>query len=285
MGRRIELKNRMNNNRTNFTFPDSHNITISRSWLLGLIEGEGSFYLERDRFRPVFQLSLTEIQLPVIEKIKEYLESNLGFDEYSMFKLKHSSVISIGTDNARKNSKTMKKLVIKNINILVNYFIPFFDNITFITKKGQDFKDFKIISTAIYNGVHRVDNIKSLILKLSYTMNNYRLSSNLEPVLYLSDEEFNTIIKANSTIIFLKDGRQIDVITRKEVNRRWINCVYEIINDSGEISLASTLDNAAEILDVTYRTLAKHLDREDLNVGDFVEIKGKKVRRVPVFYN
>lgn len=88
----VDLKNRMNNNRTNFTYPDSHNITISRSWLLGLIEGEGrgprgpsgsgplpsaSFYLERDRFIPVFQLSLTEIQLPVIEKIKEYLEINL----------------------------------------------------------------------------------------------------------------------------------------------------------------------------------------------------------------
>ena len=83
-------------------------------------------------------------------------------------------------------------------------------------------------------------------------MNNYRLSTNSEPVLYLSNEEYNTIIKAKSTIIFLKDGRQIDVITKKEVNRRWINCVYEIINESGEIYLASTLNDAAEILDVTY---------------------------------
>src|SRR4051812_36785827 len=117
------------------------------------MEGEGSFYLERDAFRPVFQLSLTEIQLPVIENIKEYLESNLGFDKYSMFKLKHSSAISIDTCKVRKNIKPAKKLVIRNTNILVNYFIPFFDNTTFITKKGKDFQDLKIISTAIYKGV------------------------------------------------------------------------------------------------------------------------------------
>lgn len=30
----------------------------------------------------------------------------------------------------------------------------------------------------IYNGAYRNEEIKSLILKLSYTMNNYRLSSN-----------------------------------------------------------------------------------------------------------
>lgn len=50
-------------------------------------------------------------------------------------------------------------------------------------------------------------------------MNNYRLSTNSDPVLYLSNDEYNTIIKAKSTIIF-KDGRKIDVITKKEVNRR-----------------------------------------------------------------
>lgn len=49
---------------------------------------------------------------------------------------------------------------------------------TFFTKKSKDFNDFKIISIAIYNGAYRNEEIKSLILKLSYTMNNYRLSRN-----------------------------------------------------------------------------------------------------------
>ena len=39
------------------------------------------------------------------------------------------------------------------------------------------------------------------------------------------------------------------------------------------------MNDAAEILGVTYATLARHLNKEDLNLEglkDFVEIKGKK---------
>lgn len=48
---------------------------------------------------------LSEVQQPVFEKIKEYLENNLGIDKYSMFKLKSTSVIAIKTGKARSNSK------------------------------------------------------------------------------------------------------------------------------------------------------------------------------------
>jgi len=40
---------------------------------------------------------LTEKELPVLIKIKEYLENNLGFDLYSMHKLRISPIIGIGT--------------------------------------------------------------------------------------------------------------------------------------------------------------------------------------------
>ena len=93
----------------------------------------------------------------------------------------------------------------------------------------------------------------------------------------------NKIINANKTILHLRDGRQLDIITRKEVNRRWTNCVYEIIKSNRKIVLASTLKNAALILDVDFRTVRKHLD--SLFTEDFVIIKGNKVRRVAVFYS
>jgi hypothetical protein len=52
--------------------------------LLGLIEAEGSFYLNRDPIRPGFQILLTGAQEPLLLKIKEYLEDDLGFDFYSL---------------------------------------------------------------------------------------------------------------------------------------------------------------------------------------------------------
>jgi hypothetical protein len=113
-----------------------------------------------------------------------------------MHKLKCSSIITIKTEKAIKNSKPLVGFRIKNVHILNNYFIPFFSSEEgasssqeFITKKGKDFSDFKIICKAIYLGAHRREEIKSLILKLSYTMNNFRLSTHLGPVESLSKNE------------------------------------------------------------------------------------------------
>ena len=266
-----------------------YKIVISDYWLLGLIEAEGSFYLDRSKLQPVFMIALTKIQLPVIKKIKDYLINNLGFDKYSKFKLENSSAIAIVENKERNNAKCLIRLTISNINILTNYFIPYLENKRFITKKGKDFQDLKIICRAIYNGAYRTEEIKSLILKLSYTMNNFRLSSNSDTnkVSNLSKEELDKILNAKSTIIHLDDGRQLDNITKKEINRRWTNCVYEIILSSGEIILASTLNEAAENLKVDFRTVKRNLDSlsEQSGIRDnFVEVKGNLVRRVSVFY-
>lgn len=285
----LKIKNGMNANRTDFNFPSDHNIVISPHWLLGLIEGEGSFTMDKKEFRPGFYLALSQVQQPVLEKIKEFLENNLNFDKYSMFKLKNSSCIAITRDenDKKENSKPMVKLLVRNVNVLRNYLIPFLDNMTFISKKGKDFRDFKVICDALYNGTNRNEEIKSLIIKLLYSMNNYRLSTNSDPkkVVEFSNEDLNKIITAKPTIEHLSDGRQVDIITRKEVNRRWTNCVYEIVDNVGEIRLASTLNEAATILNVDSRTLKRQLESAVALKEGFVEIKGKRVRRVPVFYS
>lgn len=131
----------------------------------------------------------------MLEKIRVFLESNIPFDKYSKFKLKNSSCISIGTSplrvltrsgtspprasSGKENSKPFVRLTIRNTNILNNYLIPYLNNFKFISKKGKDLEDFKIISNSLYNGTHIIDEIKDLIIKLSYTMNNYRLSSSI----------------------------------------------------------------------------------------------------------
>ena len=99
-----------------------------------------------------------------------------------------------------------------------------------------------------------------------------------------SNEDLDTIINAKPTIEHLSDGRQVDIITKKEVNRRWTNCVYEIVNNAGEIRLTSTLNEAATILNVDPRTVKKQRESAVASKEGFIEIKGKRVRRVPAFY-
>ena len=279
----LELKNKMNTNRIHFERPMNSVINITKSWLLGLIEGDGSFFLRRDNIVPTFTIEVTGVQLPVMLKIKEFLENSLGFDTYSLYKLKNSSIIAITTAKARNNAKSSVSLTIKNINVLNNYFIPFFDISEFLTKKGKDFNDFKIISKAVFIGAHRNEGIRSFILKLSNTMNNFRLSTYKGTVQVLSIEEINQITMALPTIEYLLDGRVIDRFTKKLLPRL-VTCVYEIHDVDGSINLANSLTEAASIVGLYPETLSKYLDVEVLSSeGVFVDIKNNKIRRVRVF--
>ena len=277
----LELKNNMNTNRNKFNMPIAHKVVIRKSWFLGLIEGEGSFHLWRKDLIPIFSLVLTETQLPLLIKIKEFLENNLGFDKYSMHKLKCSSFIAIRPQNARNNSKASVLLIIKSTHILHNFLIPFFQDIEFKTKKAKDFIDFKIICKAIYGGAHKRDEIKSLILKLSYTMKNFRLSTCSYSAKFLSINEIDMLINAAPTIEHLKDGRQKDILTDKMVHQN-TSSIYEILKPNGETLILKTLSKTAKIIGVNVKTLSKHLD---VYSNDYTAaLNSYKIKRIPVFY-
>lgn len=85
--------------------------------------------------------------------------------------------MGINIQKARNNSKSSALFIIKDIRILHNYLTPFLDKLHFLSKKAQDFVDFKIITRAVYYGIHKQEKVRSLILKLSYNMNSFRLSN------------------------------------------------------------------------------------------------------------
>lgn len=187
------------------------------------------FFLSRTDMDPMFAIELSADQLPVLLKIKEFLENNLGFDKFSLYKLKVTKIIGISASKVRIGKPTIT-LVIRNIHVLNNYLVQ--DSVEFLTKKGKDFKDFKLICNVIYNGAHYIDDIKYLIIKLSFTMNSYRLSSGNNVVEYLSESDLDKLINAKPTIKHLPDGRVMDLLTNKLVPNS-LSCVYEIIKPDG----------------------------------------------------
>lgn len=257
----LELKNKMNTNRVNFDRPENYKIIITKSWLLGFIEGDGFFFVRRDTLIPVFCLELAGIQLDVLIEIKYFLENSLGFDTYSLYKLKNSSTIAVTTVKAINNPKSTVAITVKNVKVLNNYLLPFLDEMLFLTKKGQDFKDLLIISRAVYNGSYRKQKIKRITLKLSYTMNNYRLSTNANPDSSLSNEERDKLISSPPTVEYLYDGRVIDSCTGKLIHQQ-TSCVYEIRKLNGKVLMANTLSEAASLIGVYPETLSKYLDIE-----------------------
>jgi hypothetical protein len=186
----------------------------------------------------------------------------------------------IGNGKAVNNSKPLATLTIKNIEFLNNYFVPFFSECKFISKKGLDFNDFKIICKAIYIGGYRIEKIKNLILKLSLTMNNYRLSTYLGKVEPISTSEINEILNAKATIEHLNDGRLIDIETKKIIRTRSSSSIYKILKSNGEMLIKGNLADSAKELGIGFNTLKRQLDKQ---LEDSVEYKGNKIKRIGVF--
>jgi len=245
-----EIKKGMNTKRTLLNEVMPNKINITKSWLLGLMEGEGSFFISRSRIEPVFSLQMHSNQTFLLEKIKDFLIDNLGFDSYSIFKLKrYSNSITVTLDN--KGDKVVAVLRISNINVINNYFLPYLSASEFFTKKRKDFEDFKLISSAVYKGSHKVEEIKELILKLSYSMNNYRLTTNLskKEVVVFTVEEREIIKNATATIERLKDGRLREIPTGK-IEIKSSQSLYEVIKpiDCREFPELVVRSNNPEVL-------------------------------------
>lgn len=279
----LELKNKMNSQRTDINMPAwSDKINITKNWLLGFIEGEGSFFISRTDIEPGFSIELSSAQSFLLEKIQEFLVDSLGFDKYSLYKLINTSsnVISINKQKTR-DSVILK---IQNINVLNNYLVPYLRTMKFHSKKGKDFLDYQLICEAVYKGSHKLEDIRGLILRLSYTMNSYRLSSKLDNTLResqpLSQKERDIIFNALPTIERLGDGRLREIDTGKvTINRSLL--VYEVIKPNGEVLIFDSLNDVLKGLDVGFRTLKRHINEESW--GDWNEFREYKIRRVPVF--
>lgn len=177
------LKNSMNLKRIIFKYPSDHSICVTPYWLLGLIEGEGSFSItKRPHVGLSFRLTLTESQAPLIHAIKKYID-NLGTSHLDTNLIPQiNELISdrshIFYEESRDNSKPKVILYSQEINYLVDVFIPFLYNLAFVTKKYEDFKDFALVGQFISEGKHTTELGLKLISMIRADMNNYRLSTN-----------------------------------------------------------------------------------------------------------
>ena len=138
--------------------------------MLGYIEGDGSFFVSRTEIEPTLSIS----------EENKYSKHCKAIALNSIDARVRGSFLCEGENQfveSRNKAKASIILVIKNIKVLNNYLIPYLKDLKFRTKKGLDFLDFTDICRAVYKGSHRSEEIRSLILKLSYNMNNFRLST------------------------------------------------------------------------------------------------------------
>lgn len=276
----INLKNNMNLKRTDYSLPLNH-IKITPYWLLGLIEGEGSFHLRRNSLTPTFSLALTATQKPVLEAIICFLKGQL--DKYSLVKVNETKLLNLSYEKAIANSKPKFKLTILQIDYLMNIFIPFLENLHFNSKKRLDFEDFKCITTLIYQGKHNIPEVKDFILQLSYSMNNFRLSTS--KINNISKGKEDLVISINQKEIYLNlpplyisnnEKQIISIQTGKIVRDIY---VIEVENTQNIKTIYPSISHCAQAIGVSRPTLLNRIETGDpLLQKDLI-----KIRKVRVF--
>ena len=213
----LDLKLGMNDKRINFSLPENH-VKITPNYLLGYIEGDGSFYF--NKINDTIHISLITIKSDriLLEKIKEFLFNQL--DKNSLFLAERTKLIHINDRSIYKNRKAITILDISQIDYICNYLIPFFDNLFFRTKKYLDYLDFKRIAFLILDGKHLSEKGKSIIVKLADTMNNNRLTTSSKKSLSLIENldlqsKLKSLEKSKPLISINSEGRALLISKNK----------------------------------------------------------------------
>lgn len=177
-----ELRANHNTKRVTTILPLNYKRIITDYKLLGLIEGEGSFFVQTRDLTPKFELELTSAQKPLLIDIYGYL-------------MRHQTAvytkggIKLRDCKAKGNSKPSVRLEITGTSLLHNFFNAYLSKLEFYSRKKEDFKTFCFICEKLYNKAHiNNEEVKDLLLKLSKGMNGARLSTNKLTDKTLSDK-------------------------------------------------------------------------------------------------
>jgi hypothetical protein len=177
----IALKEKMNKNRVEFKQPIDHVICITPYWLLGFVEGEGYFSTNKTDYSLRFGIGQTSQEIGVLEAIQKFF---LALPAKHYVERKSTNLVSLAIRNQAKGKdhKAMAQLIVSQRYFIINVIIPFFDSLTWLSKKVKDYIDWKLILDLINQGWHFTEEGKKVICLITQGMNNYRLSTSITPV-------------------------------------------------------------------------------------------------------
>jgi len=163
------IKDNMNRQRTDFTMPLNH-YNISNYWLLGFVEGEGSFYFSASNKSIVFSISQKGNETLMLA-IQEFLYNLVPLEQLNSV-IDDENWVKINSD-----SRGIFNLIVQRRSYIEFVLIPFFDSITWRSKKFLDYKDWKAIFYLYNKGFNYLQEGEALIKRILSQMNNNRLST------------------------------------------------------------------------------------------------------------
>jgi len=129
----------MNSKRTALEMPKSHQILITSNWLLGFVEGDGSFSVVKADKILIFSI-IQKGNLALMEAIKSFFINLAKVKDLSNLE-GFVYITSVNITAIEANYV----LSIKNKDFIEKVLIPFFDSMTWHSKKELDYLDWKTI--------------------------------------------------------------------------------------------------------------------------------------------
>ena len=166
------IKNSINSNRTNYEGYNLTNDMINKNWLVGFVEGDGTFYFSHSSV--VFGITKKDHPPKILEAIAQYLHHNIPLIP------PYGNLIIPNKPNCIiKNNKNAFQLVITDKDVLFQYIYPFFRNLSFYSRKGIDFSIWSLVLYIVIHGYHNLAKGREILLKLANNMNSKRYFSDI----------------------------------------------------------------------------------------------------------
>jgi len=165
----LSIKNNMNSKRNPLIKLESNGFSINPCWLLGFIEGDGTFGIKNGS--PYLQIAQKDSSQSTLNAIKAFIES-LPNSQDQTIKLLPPKV----TSSTNKKTNVIS-LVINSIDSLYYFILPLLDANKLYTRKFIDFKLWRIALLLHKQGYYFLPEGRQLFTDISNNINKLRYST------------------------------------------------------------------------------------------------------------
>nr|YP_009136836.1 LAGLIDADG endonuclease [Fusarium culmorum]AKB93389.1 LAGLIDADG endonuclease [Fusarium graminearum]CDL73548.1 Included in intron of cob n1 TaxSordaria macrospora k-hell RepIDF7WD38_SORMK [Fusarium culmorum CS7071]AKE07441.1 LAGLIDADG endonuclease [Fusarium culmorum]QID44155.1 LAGLIDADG endonuclease [Fusarium culmorum]CAB4246886.1 heg15 [Fusarium culmorum] len=194
----ISIKNSMNSKREVFTYDTSKSqIIINPNWLIGFIEGEGTFGIKTGSAL-YFQVAQKNTSQECLNGIINFL-MNLS-NNATLHKDPDNKILPISVTNTINIRTNVVSLAIANVDGLYYYLLPYLDSSKFYSRKAIDFKLWKMALLLKIKGYYYTTEGKNLFLDISDTLNKRYSTMKSSSVSDINNKIINITERFNAII-------------------------------------------------------------------------------------
>nr|YP_010721227.1 LAGLIDADG homing endonuclease [Cyathus striatus]WDS46378.1 LAGLIDADG homing endonuclease [Cyathus striatus] len=191
----------MNSTRISYNYSLIPNNPVNRYWLLGFIEGEGTFGFKN--LSPYFQLGQHTKNIKVLKNIALYLQTIPQVFTFSKNSLPLKVSYALHTNNS------ISVISVNNIDSLYDYLMFFLLDMPFQSRKGLDFYYWGIVLHLHKFGYFYLKAGVKLVSEIAKYTNKGRYSTNLTKVSSPSLEDIIKVLKLSLPIQLTPEMRHV----------------------------------------------------------------------------